>query len=124
MPNPTNLTIVFRDEDAGRCIDCDCKVGHGPIGWREDAGALCDACFTSQHGPFGTVLVIVNIVREVGAYISRDSKDDLHIMGLLLNLARSYATTAVKSWPRRPIGTLDDFQHCVDHPESMVDGDA
>lgn len=125
MLDPSILTIVYRDEDAGRCIDCNCSVGHGPIGWREGAGALCDTCFTTQHAPFGMVLVIINIVREVGAYESRGSNDDKHLMGMFLTMARLYAKTADKSWPRRPVGTLDDFQRYVDHPEEMmVDFDA
>ncbi len=120
MLDPAPLTIVYRDEDAGLCIDCSCNVGLGPIGWCEDAGALCDSCLTARHAPFGMVLVTINIVREVGDYKSRGFKDDKHLMGLFLTMARLYAKTADKSWPRRPVGTLDDFRHCVDHPEEMM----
>ena len=120
MPDLTALTIVYRDEDAGLCIDCKCNVGYGPIGWCEDAGPLCDSCLTVRHAPFGIVLVTINIVREVGAYKSRGFKDDRHLMGMFLTMARLYAKSAEKSWPRRPVGTLEDFEYCVDHPEEMV----
>lgn len=124
MPLNDLLTIVFRDEDAGLCTKCSERVGQGPIGWAKDKGPLCDACLTEQHAPLGMVLVIVNLVREIGSHGSRDSNDDLHLMGLLLNLARLYTVSASKSWPTRSLEFLQDFQTAVDHPETMDDCDA
>lgn len=104
------FSIVFREEVAGPCVVCDEEVGYGPVGWSGEGGGLCDACLTECHRPLGMVLVMANLVRELGERETADADEDLHLMAILMAMARMYAKSASKVWPRRPLDFLKEFQ--------------
>lgn len=103
------LSIIFRDDGPGPCVICSEPTGIGPLGHIDGQGSVCDACLMEQHQHLGTVLVMANLVREFGGRKPADMDEDLHLMALLMSVARLYAKSAAKSWPARPPGFLEDF---------------
>lgn len=119
-----SLSIVFREEAVGHCEVCAEDVGRGPIGWVHGKGPMCDACLTEKNQHLGMVLIMANLVREFGQRISADADEDLHLMAILMSMARLYAASAAKSWPHRPLDFLEDFGASLAHREENEHADA
>ncbi len=103
-PEPSwGCSIEIVEFEAGPCIRCCRKVGSGLIGWRwqPESGPLCDRCLGDVDVELGTVLAMVQRMRELATW----DQDRVHLaMDDLLALARAYAAATNDAWPLRSLG--------------------
>ena len=69
-------------------------------------------------------VLMTNLVREFGDRKPVDSDEDLHLMALLMTMARLYTRAAGKVWPVRPLEFLEELQASLAHREAKKTADA
>ncbi len=101
--SPHPYTIEFLDTEPGPCIGCGTEVPRGPTGWshRPEPGPLCDACFTDRCVPLNIVLVLADIMRDLGS-VECEGKEQRGIMAMLLFSGRSYEDWGLWQWDPFP----------------------
>ena len=70
-------SVQWFETDPGPCACCGERggpVGSGPVGFKVDAGPLCDNCLLERNMDLGMLLIMVNVNRE---FANQPKPDDL-----------------------------------------------
>ncbi len=124
---PHPYTIEFLDAAPGPCIGCGADVPHGPTGWshRPEPGPLCDACFADRCVQLNIVLVLANIMRELGG-VECAGEEQRGIMAMLLFSGWMYEDWGLRQWdpfPALPELTLELLLDKLAYRDGVAEGD-
>lgn len=117
---PTVFSIEWVQTSPGSCTICGAAMGTGPVGWQQGRGAVCDGCMLEKAWSLGSMLLAVNVMREIGAIDSESDEDMDAATGALTTYARLYQRVAEDSWPHRPVGLLAYLRHLGEKFEQLV----
>ena len=111
---PTTFSIEWVAKNPGPCSLCTAKsIGRGPIGWLKGSGPVCDGCMLARAWGLGSILLAVNVMREMGSLDETSSDDPDEAVVALMTYARLYERVAADLWPHRPVGLLGYLRHLI-----------
>ncbi len=105
------FSIEWVETSPGSCTICEAEVSQGPVGWQRGTGAVCDGCMLEKAWSLGSMLLAVNVMREMGAIDSECDEDMDVATGALATYARLYQRVAEDRWSYRPVGLLRYLRH-------------
>ncbi len=117
---PAVFSIEWVEASPGSCTICGAAMGTGPVGWQRGCGAVCDGCMLDHAWGLGSILLAVNVMREMGAIDSESDEDTDAATGALTTYARLYQRVAEDKWPHRPVGLLAYLRHLGEKFEQLV----
>lgn len=105
-------SVQWMESTPERCALCDLRVGRGLVGFKHDdpAGPICDPCMMRLQPRLGTLLLLVNICRELADDFPSDPWDSDRRQAVLMAVARLYHAQESREWPMRALNILSFWE--------------
>ncbi len=128
VPTPLPYTIEYLDPAPGPCIDCGAEVPLGPVGWAHEPkeGPLCDACLRPRCPPLSVVLLLANMLRELGGLECASDEEQWNLMASLLTAGRTFEAGDLASWvpfPALPESELEKLLTAIAYRNEIEEKD-
>ena len=105
---------LYLDAEPGHCVGCGTEVPLGPTAWSNapEEGPVCDDCLSDRCEPLHAVLVLANLMREIGEMDNEREQDRQGSMSFLYMMSREFEGDKLGKWypfPTLPTPELEQL---------------